>query len=100
MAPSDAKDLADELFARNKRTFEATVNAQLEPLEQPASFRLTNGPVLKELKRDATESAKQIAGTYNADLAARTDMVVAAERTSGLNRQALARRLSDWDTER
>lgn len=98
--PQDAAKLADELFQRNKRTFEATVNAQLEALGKPPTFRLTNGKVLKELKRDAVLTAKGIAETYNKALVARTDKVVEAERTRGLNRATLAKRLNDWDRER
>lgn len=100
MTPTDAADLATDLFKRNRLVFEATVNANLEALGQPPSFRLTNGPVLKQLKKEAEKSALSIAETYNRDLAAKVDSVVETERTSGLNRATLAKRLSDWDTER
>lgn len=100
MLPSDAKELSDELFKRNRQVFEAVVNAQLEAMGTEGGFRLTNGKVLKQLRAEANRSAKQVAATYNRDLAGRVDSVVAAERTRGLNRQTLARRLSDWDTAR
>lgn len=100
LTASDAADLATELFQRNKRTFEATVNAQLEALERRPDFRLTNGKVLKQLKKDAVATAKGIASTYNQALVAKTDAVVEAERTRGLNRATLAKRLNDWDQER
>lgn len=96
----DAATLATELFQRNKRTFEATVNAQLQALEKPATFKLTNSKVLKQLKTEATVTAKGITATYNRELVNKTDAVVAAERTRGLNRATLAKRLNDWDRER
>ena len=100
LQPTDAAELARQLFQANRRSYEAVINAQLEALGQVPNFRLTNRDELLRLRREATESARSIADTYNRDLAARVDAVVEAERTRGLNRHTLARRLNDWDVER
>jgi hypothetical protein len=93
----DAAKLANELFSRNRRVYEATINAQLQAIGAVPDFRLTNSAELRRLKSEAIESARSIARTYNEGLAARVDAVVAAERTTGLNRGRLARRLADWE---
>lgn len=97
---NDTADLANRLYAANVRAFNRVVNEQLAALGQPPTFRLTNSAELKELKRQATESARSIAKTYNEALANRVDAIVAAEGARGLNRRTLAKRLADWDAGR
>jgi hypothetical protein len=100
MSSTEAQTLADELFKRSKLVYERTVNDQLAALSHPPDFRLTNRAELQALRREANATALAIADTYNRDLARKVDAVVEAERTRGLNRQTLARRLSDWHSER
>jgi uncharacterized tellurite resistance protein B-like protein len=100
MNRADTAALATELFQSSVRLYNSTVNAQLEALGKPASFRLTNGQELKRLKAQAIQAAASIADTYNKDLAKKVDAVVAAEGRLGLNRRTLAKRLADWDASR
>ena len=100
MHASDAADLAKELQQSSVRAYNATINAQLQALGQKPEFVLRNSAELRRLREQATETARGIAASYNADLAARVDAVLAAEGTRGLNRRTLARRLHDWDRER
>lgn len=76
MNSTDAADLANRLYQSNVRAFNATINDQLRALGQEPSFRLTNSAELQRLKRQAIETARGIASTYNADLAAKVDAVV------------------------
>lgn len=100
VTPTDAAALARDLFGRSRAAYEKAVNAQLAAHGVEGHFALTNKSELARLRRQATETARGIAATYNADLAGKVDAVLEAEGGRGLNRRTLARRLADWDAER
>lgn len=95
----DVGSLADELFARNKRTMEESLLNEMQRLGYSVTHvQISDPDVLRVIRDRADWAALKISQTYNYDLARAVGGIIRDVPTA--NRWVIAHRLGPWEAAR